>query len=349
MENPILNRLNPKNTINDKVPGQGMPLICLATISTANQPGYYYVNKNTVPITNITYNALGNSYSGGTLVFNSYGSLTDSVNYGNPQLANFFMSPFDPSYPNNISPPIPGDTMDVINGVNNAFVYGLIANFKTRGSMSGSTFVSPRNSKWILNVSSDRQGNNIYKIFFNPLQNPNVSAESISKFLPSFCDIVSNADPMCFCDTSNAICTQAAFNNKNTDNISQTSYQEVAKNCACLNNQCRFAVANQTNEFVNGLSPCGKTSACGKTFSYSNTYGVGSDQNNATVFTACGGNGGGGSSGGDSGGDSGGGSSGGGSSGGDTPKASGMGTGEKIGITIAAVLIMLAIAYYFMM
>ena len=350
MSNPILNRLNPTNTIKDTIPGQGQPLICLATISMANLPGYYFVNTTTdgsgnTVTTNITYNELNKSYANGTLVFNSYGSLTDIKNYLTLTLSQFFISPFDPAYTNAkqplnynqysyISPPTPGSTLAVINGADNAFVYGLVQQIPSANSLPGSTFVSPENSKWILNVSTDNKNNNVYKIFFNPLQNSNISSSDISSNLPSFCDIVSNADPMCFCGTNNDICTKAAFSAQNTDGISQDNINSVSKNCGCLNNACRFAMANQNNNYVNGMPPCGKTSsACGNNFSYSNTYGVSSSSGD-TVFTACGGTAS--SSGSGSG------------SGSDSGSGKPMGTAAKLGITFSIIFLILMVAYFMM-
>ena len=339
MSNPILNRLNAQATINDTATGQNMPLICLVTISKANQPDYYYVDTNQTPFTNVTYNALNKSYNDNTLVFNQFGSLTDIKNYENAELSQFFISPFDPMYAQgSITAPTPRDTMDVIGGDDNSFAYGLIGNFNTNDSrMGGNTFVSPRNSKWILNVTMDNMGNNIYKIFFNPLQNTNTSQTIISRILPEVCSLISNADPMCFCNTSDDICTKAAFSNKDTSSISKSNYDDVSKNCSCLNNQCRFAMANQTNNYVSNLPSCGNTSACGQQFLYSNDGsnggGVSSKDKNSTVYAACGGTP-------------------------DTPDSpppddnaqkKPMSTSIKVGIMIAVILVILVAAYFIMM
>ena len=342
MSNPIITRLNSPN-IKDSIPNQGLPLVCLATISLENQPSYYYISGST----NITYDALNTSYQGTTLVFNKYGSLTDKRNYQNPQMGTFFISPFDPAYPNGISPPlVPPDMSDVINGSNNAFVYGLIQNFSTANALPGSTFVSPVNSKWILNVSTDVKGNSVYKIFFNPLQDTSLSATDISNNLKQACDIMSNADPLCFCDTTNTICTAAAVQGTAAANaLSANNYNSVNQNCSCLNNQCRFAMANQTNNYVAGMKPCGKlTPACGGTFSYTNAYGVASSDNQS-VASVCGvqttpspspnTNSGTNS----------------GTNTGTNPPASSssLGTSAKVGITIAVILVILVIAYFYIM
>jgi hypothetical protein len=336
MSSPILKRLT-SNSIKDAsaVPGQGMPLICLVTISKSNQPSYYLSDGT-------TYSRLNDSYAGNTLVFNTHGSLTDIHD-----LTSFYVSPFDPSYPN-ITPPVPQQSMDVINGSDNSFVYGLIGNFSTPDPLiSGSqTYVSPNNSKWVLNVSFDNAGNRVYKIFFNPLQNPNLSQADIGSNLSRLCDVISNADPMCFCDSSNNICTKAAFTNNDDSSLSSTNKTDVQSNCSCLNNQCRFAMISQNNQYVKQFN-CGSTSACGKTFKYDPKYGISSTDANSTVFTACGGvdpSGGAVPSSG-SGGSGGGGSGGTGGKGGADAKKSGMSTTAKVALVAAIVLLIMAITY----
>lgn len=337
MNNPLLKRLT-SSTINDKLPStfknsQGQPLICLATISVQNQPSYYLLSTDSDPPSYITYNALNTSYSSGQLVFNSYGSLTDIKNFGN-QSSQFFSSPFDPAYPN-ITPPTPGQTLDVINGADNAYVYGLMQKFSTSNGMSGSTYVSPKNAKWILNVSQDVQGNNVYKIFFNPLQNINLTSTELTSNLSTICNIISNADPLCFCNASSTICTDAALGGpgqgSNLQSKSSSDYNKVKANCNCLNNQCVYAMRNENNNYISGMTPCSSSvSACGQDFSFSSGTGVASSSNKL-LSSVCGV------------------STGSASNGGSQPsdtKDSNSNTGAKIGISIAIIVVLLAIAYF---
>ena len=268
----FVNRLN-NSSINDKLPStfvniQGQPLLCLATLtqsiinaSDPSMPG--------PQMSGLRYINLNQSFARNDLAFTQYGSLMSFKNWniGGAEYL-FWISPFDPQY--NKNPQFPSTSgcsaVDVINGTKNGFVFNNISN--------GTMFVSPKNAQFILNVTQDQNQNNVYQVFFNPLQNPSLSAETIASNLPTYCSIVSNSDPMCYCDNTSQLCMSAALgglsNVRALKEQNKAYYDEVQKNCNCLNPQCPYASRNEPNNYAKGfLKNCNTTSACG--IKYTNT------------------------------------------------------------------------------
>ena len=284
VNNPILARLN-NPTIADNLPSsftnvQGKNLISLRVINSSSLSASQFGNLN-------------GSYSNNQLAFTEWGSLVDS---SDPTDAAFqyFISPFDPGYATGtITPPNSGD---VINGSDSARIFGNIGAFPSDNPMfsSGQAFVSPKNAKWILSIDQDSSNSNVYTIYFNPLNNSTLSATDIQNNIGKYCDIVNNIDPMCFCQASAEICTQAAFPNigsaSDLKNKSQSDYDAIKTNCNCLNAQCQFAANNEKNAYAAGKVCTNGASACGTSFTYSLTNGI-SNSDNKTVQEQCGGGG----------------------------------------------------------
>jgi len=284
VNNPILARLTNPN-VSDNLPSsftnvQGKHLISLAVINSGSLSAAQFGN-------------LSGSYANNQLAFTEWGSLVDSSDPTDPSLQ-YFISPFDPAYAQGTpTPPNPGD---VINGSNSARIFGNIGAFPSDNPMfsSGQAFVSPKNAKWILSINQDSSNNNVYTIYFNPLNNSTLTAAEIESNIANYCDIVNNIDPMCFCQASAEICTQAAFPNigSATDlkNKSPSDYAAIKTNCNCLNAQCQFAATNEKNAYAAGKGCTNGAAACGTSFTYSLANGI-SNSDNKTVQAQCGGGG----------------------------------------------------------
>ena len=265
--NPVLARLNSTNIINNLPTTftniQNNPLIKLATLTSSS-------------LGTTLFNQLNGSYLNGNLALNQYGSLLD------PKLsATYFTSPFEPTS-------IPSSTSaDIISGGSNPYVYGNIGNFPSSGSIfsSGTVFVSPVNAKWILHM-----GQKSVTIFFNTLNNKNLSLNEISANINKFCSIINNADPMCFCNTSNQICTDAAIgssaNSALLSSNSPSDYANIKKNCACLNAQCQFASSAENNLYSKSMGCSQGATACGANFIYGENGVI--SQNNKNISQQCG-------------------------------------------------------------
>jgi hypothetical protein len=151
------------------------------------------------------------------------------------------------------------------------------------------------NSKFILNVTPDlsSSGDYIFSVFFNPIQNSTLTVNEIENSLPVLCPMISNADPLCFCQGE--ICTESAVGGQleaqSFKNSNLTEYTNVQNNCKCLSNVCQFAAHNNTN---NAYAASIKTSclspvtACNNTFTYNPSLGVTSPTNQQNLNNACG-------------------------------------------------------------
>ena len=280
VNNPILARLK-NQSIADILPSsftnvQGKHLISLHVINSSS------LNAQ-------TFGNLNGSFTNNQLAFTEYGSLLDSTA---PTTLQYFSSPFDPAYPN-ITLPNPSDT---INGTDTSRTFGNIGAFPSQNPMfkSGQAFVSPRNAKWILNITQDSASDNVYTIYFNPLNNSTLTSAEIESNIGKYCDIVNNIDPMCFCQDSSDICTQAVFPNigssNDLKNKSPSDYNAIKKKCNCLNAQCQFAARNEKNKYAQGKMCTDGASACGTSFTYSSANGI-SNSENQSVQSQCGGGG----------------------------------------------------------
>jgi len=279
---PILERLN-NTQIRDTMPPsyinrQGKPFITLAVIDQNTLSSAQYQNLNT-------------SYHANQLAFTEWGSLADSEAINNTAYQ-FFSSPFDPLHyddpPYNITRPRAGDE---INGLETASVYGTIANFSSKAGAlfkPGETFVSPRTAKWILNVTQGGSGkSNIFTIYFNPLNNPNLTLPDIETNISRYCNMINNVDPMCFCQEAEEICTEAVFPDRQSAAKLKADfpdkYAEIKSQCSCLNSQCQFASENENNEYARiKTCPNGGT-ACGSQFTFSMVSGMSNDINESIV------------------------------------------------------------------
>ena len=277
----FISRLS-NNSIKDRLPSsfinnQSQPLICLVTLTKAivgttdpNGDGSKYV-------------ALNNSYSSGDLAFTKYGSLMSFTNFNSNATYLYYISPFDPQYNGKpLFPTTAGCTSnDVINGTTNGFVFNPISNYQSgaTNALQGTTFVSPQNAQFILNVTQDSNGDNVYQIYFNVLQNPNLSADVIKNNLSTYCNVINNSDPMCFCDTTKQICTDSALGGSANSNALKdknlSNYNDVQSKCNCLNFQCPYAANNQANTYAQSFAKgCNKVSACGINYTYSSKSGL---------------------------------------------------------------------------
>lgn len=279
--NPILARLN-NSDIADTLPStfkntQGMGLICLVVINSSSLSSTKYQNLN-------------GSFTGGNLAFTQYGSLVDITD---PSSLGFqyFSSPFDPA--NQYGQITTPTADDVLNGPNGSKIFGNIGGFPSQNALfkSGQAFVSPKNAKWILNISIDSASNNVYTIYFNPLNNSDLSLDAIESNIGQYCDLVNNIDPMCFCQESQEICTQAVFptiagaDALKTKSLSE--YNAIKEKCKCLNAQCQFAANTEKNKYAQKQKCDNGASACGASFNYSSANGI-SGADNQTVQSQCG-------------------------------------------------------------
>jgi hypothetical protein len=205
------------------------------------------------------------------------------ANWKNDATYLYYISPFDPKYNHNSLFPttIGCASNDVINGTTNGFVFNPISNYQSNATnaFQGTTFVSPGNAQFILNVNQDSNGNNVYQIFFNVLQNPNLSADVIKNNLATYCGVINNADPMCFCDTTNQICTDSALGGSSNSQALKaknlSNYNDVQSKCNCLNFQCPYAANNQANNYAKSFAKgCNKVSACGINYTYNSNSGL---------------------------------------------------------------------------
>ena len=271
-----LTRLNNTN-ISDSdsiAPTQGSNLVKLTTINSSSLSSSDFQN-------------LGESLQNRDLVFNKYGSLLSHTNWINGRGV-FFTSPFEPNFPNPSQPRV--DSLDVIDSDATSFVSATQYFPSAGNSMPGQTFVSPETSQWILNVSPDSSGQNVYTIYFNPMNNPNLKPSDISANIDTYCGFVNNSDPVCFCSSDLPACLDSAVGS--SDNASQlqtlspTDYNTASANCACLNNQCQYAAANKNAYAKSIIANCNKSiSLCGGNFSYKST-GVSSDSD-TTISSQC--------------------------------------------------------------
>ena len=279
---PILKRLNSTDIV-DKLPtsfnAQGEPLIRLMRIDL----NYNYQSPYGSPV---QYQDIVSAYQASPtdLAFNQYGSL---ISFSNPQFI-FYTSPYEPD-PSQIEL----SSKDIINGTSTAFVYGQISNYPTQNAMAPNsiTFVSPQNAQWILNVKPDTSnaGYSIFSIYFHPLQNPSLSENDISSNISQFCNLISNADPMCFCQKGTTCTNSAIGGSANASQLQSSNsdyYNQINSNCACLSNQCQYAAKNESNQYAKSFVCDNAPSACGSTFSYSRTYGLLSG-NSQTLVDAC--------------------------------------------------------------
>lgn len=263
----LLNRFKNSN-INDKLPNsflQGQNLLIIAQLD----------NSYSSPSNPDLYSQMDACYTNTTnFAFNKYGSLGDA----NAQIY-FYVSPFDT---NPIGFNKATDFLQSTSATNNigGMVFGQMTKFQTKGAIGGansSIYVSPSNAKFILVVSSTT-GSNVYTIYYNPLQDPNLSSNDISTNLSAFCNMVSNADPMCFC--SGDICTQSALGGPDNATALQTKsptdYANIKSNCTCLSSQCQYAAKNEPNQYTQTFkAPCKNgTAACGSTFNFVPNQGV---------------------------------------------------------------------------
>jgi hypothetical protein len=266
----LLNRFKNSN-INDKLPNsfanvQGQNLLILVQLD-----GNYSSPANP----NYNYSQMDACYTNTTnFAINKYGSLGDAT----AQIY-FYQSPFDIQQ---IGFNKNTDFLQSTSTTNNigGMVFGQMSKYQTKSAIGGpnsNIYVSPSNGKFILVVSS-MSGSNVYTIYFNPLQNPNLSSLDISSNLSTFCNMVSNADPMCFC--TGDICTQSALggpaNATALQTKSPTDYANVKSNCTCLSSQCQYAANNEANTYAQSFKTACKngTAACGSTFNFFPKQGV---------------------------------------------------------------------------
>ena len=284
----LLKRLQNVN-VTDNLPStfidtQGGPLFRIARLDqTLTNP-----NSNTQ---GDLYQTMKNCYINAPtqFAFNRYGSIGNAYDG-----TIFYTSPFDtkvtfskitdliqPSNPdNNIGP----------------MVFGQISKYNTQNALGGKsavTYVSPSNGKFILNIKPDPSDSTefVFSIYANPLQDPNLSSDDIKNNLSTLCNLISNADPMCFC--SGNICTQSALGGPNNAAELQTNspsdYSNIQNNCACLSSACQYAAYNEPNKYTAGFKDSCKngTVACNSKFEFVPSQGVFSPNDQTYLWNQC--------------------------------------------------------------
>ena len=289
MTTVLLKRFTNTN-INDTLPTsfintQGQPLLRLARMDQ-----YYSTTSN--PNSGDLYQSMKNCYQNDPtqFAFNQYGSLGNAYDG-----TVFYTSPLDSTYTFNKNTDLlqSASTTNNINGV----VFGQMAKYPTQNALGGKgavTYVSPANAKFILNIKPDPSDPSelVFSIYFNPLQDPNLSSDNISSNLSSLCNLISNADPMCFC--AGDICTQSALGGADNANTLKTKspgdYETVQSNCTCLSSACQYAAENEPNNFTSSFSNSCKngTQVCGANFEFVKNQGVYSPDNQKWLPDQCG-------------------------------------------------------------
>lgn len=208
---------------------------------------------------------LTSAFSSGNLAF------TDSATlwlYG-ANVPPIWQSPFC-----NLSTEKPG-VMDVVvssaslTNPNNRIFNNMMASNKNT-----TFFVSPNSSSWILQLvfGGYSTGNvSAFYIYFNPLKN--IAPADIPSVISSYCSLINNADPICFCQNNTDLCAYGAIgSNTLAAELQQTKpddYNTLKANCAFLSPICNQWQAQTPNTYIaNQIAAGSQANICGATIGY---------------------------------------------------------------------------------
>lgn len=245
--NFAINRLNNPNITDTGINNQGQPLLRIVSINSTSPQGV---------IQGITA-ALANN----DLAFTEFGSLF-RFSMGEA----FYQSPFylgtTPETPGKVNV-IGGNTL--FSPTNN----GVSTNPQ---GLPGTIYVSPYQGKYILQSTTDDNQNQVYNIYYNPINRSNVDDTTIGQNLSDYCQLVNFADPTCFCQKDSKICGNL-ISGGNYDSLSAADKKSLGENCAMLSPMCQ-KWAQYGNKFTaDEISISRKANPqgvpiCGNKFSY---------------------------------------------------------------------------------
>lgn len=211
--NFAINRLNNPNITDTGINNQGQPLLRIVSINSTSPQQI---------IAGIT-DALTNN----DLAFMESGSL-----FAYTKGTAFYYSPFY----SGTTPETPGK-VNVI-GSNSLFSPTNTGVSTNSQSLPGTIYASPYQGKYILQSTTDDNQNQVYNIYYNPINRSNVDATTINQNLSAYCQLVNFSDPTCFCQNDSKICGNL-ITGGNYDSLSAADKKSLGGNCAMLSPLCQ--------------------------------------------------------------------------------------------------------------
>lgn len=278
----FINRMMSDNIQDTNVQNQGGAFLCLGVVPeilyippTITTPGGYIKNPN--------FTAISNALNNNTLLFLEDGSLFDSSNPDNP----LFLSPL---YKSNT---VPNDTnLVTLNDANSIYVNSIEDinnNTYYLSPVSGKAILKSTNSN--ITYQGQQTSNGQYEIFYNPVNRTDPS-NLTANVLSEYCQLVNNADPICYCQSGTSPCGNSVVNQQ-LSKLSTDDATAVSNNCVYLNPMCQSwatnnkYVQNELNTIEKSIPLRGGVKICGNEFK--NSGGIITNLTNPTkdILTAC--------------------------------------------------------------
>jgi hypothetical protein len=247
MSNFAINRLNNQNITDTGIQNQGQQLLRIVSINSSSPQQ--------------TIAGITDTLKNNDLAFMESGSL---FSYKNGTA--FYYSPFYLG----TAPEKPGK-VNII-GSNTLFSPTNRGVSTIAQGLQGTIYVSPYQGKYILQSTTDDNQNQVYNIYYNPINRSNVDATTINQNLSDYCKLVNFADPTCFCQNGSTICGNL-ITGGNYASLSAADQKSLGGNCAMLSPMCQ-KWAQYGNKFTTDeISISRKANPegvpiCGNKFSY---------------------------------------------------------------------------------
>jgi len=266
MSNFAINRLNNQNITDTGIQNQGQQLLRIVSINSSFPQS--------------TIAGITDALKSNDLAFMESGSL---FRYTGGKA--YYYSPFY----SGTAPETPGK-VNVIGG-NDLFSPTKRGVSTNPQGLPGTIYVSPYQGKYILQSTKDDNKNQVYNIYYNPINRSNVDATTIDQNLSDYCKLVNFADPTCFCQNGSTICGNL-ITGGNYASLSAADKKSLGDNCAMLSPMCQ-KWGQYGNEFTakeilisRKANPEG-VPICGNKFSYADGS-ITSANNGSGLLESCG-------------------------------------------------------------
>lgn len=173
---------------------------------------------------------------------------------------------------------VPGAIDLVVSAANQANPNSSIFNDMLGANANSTFYVSPKSASWILQISNSNMTGaiNSFSIFFNPIKN--ITPADIPSVISGYCNMISNADPICFCQNDTDICAYGVVGSSELAGQLQQNkpddYNTLKANCAFLSPICnqwqpQVLNAGESSYIASQIAAGSASSICGATFNYS--------------------------------------------------------------------------------
>ena len=154
--------------------------------------------------------------------------------------------------------------------------------------LPGTLYVSPFSAHCILQMLSDDTGNlSTINIYYNPLYGIKDN-DTIETNLSTYCTLVGNQDPLCFCQNDTDICADGAIGNYLLANsMDRSDYDTLKKNCAYLSPVCNIWASNGNAYAKSQINLGSATTLCNTKFDYNTQQQTPTTSANESISQIC--------------------------------------------------------------